>query len=220
MTGVAYALEMGAKLGENIEREWSEDSSPGELWDSLQLIKQDRRAGIKALADLSDRGSTLAMMYLGFALTNGGDPDEVGQGEVLLSKAAKGGSIEGGFQLAQFLITQERGADAVSQLKALAELQYGPAMYRLGSILYRGELVDRDLPQAVAYLERAKAAGHLPSMALLSWIYRKHGFGMRGRLAAHWNCLAKVPSLLWCLIRYPSSDRLRGFALPLARDQL
>lgn len=207
---------MSEKVGENIQREWDEDPFPGELWDGLQALKQDRGAGIAKLTELALRGSTLAMMYLGHAHTSAAARTELesGLGKAWLIKSAEGGSIEGRYQLADHYVRQGDGDSAVSELKNLAEQGYAPAMYRLGGILYRGELVDRDVPGAVHYLEMAKQAGHLPAMGFLSWIYRKEDFGIAGRLASHWNCLVKIPVGFWYIFRYPNSDRMRGFPFP------
>jgi TPR repeat protein len=206
---------MTAKLGENIQREWDNDPFPGELWDALQLLNEDSVRGRAMLADLGGRGSTLAMMYLGHSLTTtGGDDSNLARGEEWLVRSADGGSIEGRFQLFAHYERQQKGELAVAELRTLAEAGYVPAMYSLGSTFYRGKLVTQDIPLAVKYLNMARAAGHLPAMGLLAWIVRKEDFGLSGRIAAHRYCLAKIPSLAWHLVRYPSSDRLRGMKLP------
>lgn len=206
---------MVARLGENLQREWDEDPFPDELWHALQTLKGDRDAGIETLTTLAERGSALAMMYLGHTLTKSND-GEVAGAEKWLTRSAEGGSIEGRFQLAGYHESQGNMSDALAELKALADQEYRPAMYFLGWKLYRGELGERNIPEALKYLRMAKAAGHLPASGLLSWIYRKEGFGVGGRIAAHWYCLAKIPALGWHLLRYPNSDRMRGFTMPSA----
>jgi TPR repeat protein len=205
---------MNAKLGENTQREWDNEPLPGELWDALQLLEEDQVSGRAMLTDLAGQGSTLAMMYLGHSLTTSGNDSELALGEEWLIRSAEGGSLEGRFQLFAHYERQQKGELAVAELKTLTDAGYAPAMYALGSTLYRGKLVNQDIPEAVKYLNMAKAAGHLPAMGLLAWIYRKEDFGLSGRLAAHWHCLTKIPSLAWHLVRYPNSDRLRGMKLP------
>jgi TPR repeat protein len=200
---------MTKRLGENIQREWDEEPLAGELWDALQARKRDRAEGIALLNDLAGRGSALAMMYLGHAQVRGEDQDQVALGEQWLIKSATRGSIEGRFQLAQHYKRQKDGSKALAELKALASQGYTPAMYDLGLLLFRGELVDKSVPKAVGYLKMAISGGHLPSMGLLAKIYRKEKFGIGGRIASHWLCLTKLPALIRLMSRYPSSDRLR-----------
>jgi TPR repeat protein len=205
---------MTTKLGENIQREWDNEPFPEELLDALQLLKENPTEGRAMLTSLARQGSTLAMMYLGESLTKNDNDSDIALGEKWLIKSAAGGSLEGRFQLFAHYERQQKGELAVAELKALVKAGYAPAMYALGLTLYRGTLVNQDIPEAVKYLKMAKTAGHLPAMALLAWIYRKEDFGLSGRIAAHWHCLAKIPSLAWHLTRYPNSDRLRGMKLP------
>jgi len=205
---------MAVRLGENFQREWDEEPFPGELWDAQKLLKENLASGRAMLTDLAGRGSTLAKMYLGHSLVKSGESSEVALGEIWLIRSAKDGSVEGRFQLFVHYKRQQQGDKAVAELEALADAGYAPAMYALGLTLYRGKLVNQDIPEAVKYLNMAKGAGHLPAMGLMAWIYRKEDFGLSGRIAAHWNCLAKIPSLAWYLFQYPNSDRLRGMRLP------
>jgi TPR repeat protein len=208
---------MTSVLGENIQREWDEEPLAGELWDALQLRGQDRDAGNAMLTELATRGSVLAMMYLGHGyISGGGDQAQLALGEEWLIRSAKAGSIEGRFQLAGHYQRQNDREKELIELKALAEQGYSPAMYSLGLRLYRSETRERSVPEAVTYLKMARDAGHLPAMGLLSWIYRKEKYGLGGRIAAHWYCLAKIPAAAWYIMRYPNSDRLRGGRTPLA----
>lgn len=163
------------------------------------------------LTDLASRGSALAMMYLGHDYVSSGEPDQAAQGEEWLIRSAKGGSIEGRLQLAQYYQRQKAWGKALIELKVLADLGYSPAMYYLGRLLYKGYLGYKAVPEAVGYLKMAVDAGHLPSMALLSLIYRKEKFGLAGRIASHWLCLTKIPAFVRCMWSYPSSDRLRPY---------
>jgi len=108
----------------------------------------------------------------------------------------------------------------VEEYKKLASVGYAPAMFYLGTMFYSGQLVEKDIGKASEYFELAKEAGHLPSMGYLARIYGKGGFGLRGRIAAHWNCLAKIPLMIWYLSNYPNSDRMRGLRLPSSGNSL
>jgi hypothetical protein len=84
-------------------------------------------------------------------------------------------------------------------------------MYDLGRLPYKGDLGYSAVPEAIAYLKMAIDFGHLPSMALLSQIYRKEQLGISGKIAAHWLCLTKIPAVVRCVWSYPNSDRLRPY---------
>lgn len=205
---------MGAALGENLQREWDREPRAPDLWEALKLIEEDRPSGISKLTELSATGSALAMMYMGELLSREECESSNAVAERWLLKSAEAGSIEGRFQLATHYERMRAGQRAIEEHKKLAEDGYAPAMYLLGSIYYGGTLVDRDIHKAVKFFEQAKNAGHLPAMGYLSRIYRGEGFGWKGKFRAHWNCLTKIPAVIWFVTRYPHSDRLREFSLP------
>ncbi len=201
---------MAVKLGENLQNEWDSDPNADLVWDAIQLRKVDPEAGLKSLIEHSEQGSTLAMIYLVRELKSDNAQDDV---EHWLSEAADKGSLEACFQLAVHYHSKKNGEAAVERYKQAAGKGYAPAMYYLGMLHYHGIFVGRDVATALDYFERAKTKGHIPSMGYLAWIYRKEGFGLKGRLLAHWNCAAKIPSGVWHLIKFPNSDRIRGLSL-------
>ncbi|WP_428685234.1 tetratricopeptide repeat protein [Sphingopyxis sp.] len=205
---------MGATLGENLQREWDQEPQAPDLWEALKLIDEDRASGISKLTELSATGSALAMMYMGEILSREEGESSSDVAERWLLRSAEAGSIEGRFQLATHYERVRAGQRAIEEHKKLAEVGYAPAMYLLGSIFYSGTLVDRDIHKAVKFFEQAKNAGHLPAMGYLSWIYRSESFGWKSKLRAHWNCLVKIPAVIWFVARHPHSDRMRGFSLP------
>lgn len=200
------------KMGENMQREWDNEPLASELWEALQTRKQDRDTGIAKLTYLADRGSALAMMHLGHDYVSSGDHEQAMLGEEWLIKSAKAGSIEGRLQLAHYYERQKAWRKALAELEALAAQGYSPAMYHLARLLYGDELGYKAAPEAVRHLRTAISAGHLPSMALLSQIYRKEKLGLAGRIASHWLCVTKIPAFVRCLWSYPNSDRLRPYS--------
>lgn len=205
------------KTGENLQREWDAEPQAPELWDALQVLKRDHLQGKSELAAISEQGSALAMMYLGDTLSKSQIEDEAEQAELWLRRSADAGSIEGRFQLARHFERMGKGQAAVEEYAKLGSSGYPPSMFCLGVMFYQGTLVERDLGKSVEYFKHAKEAGHLPAMGYLAWIYRKEGFGLSGRIAAHWNCLAKIPEGTWYILKYPNSDRMRGFYLPSSK---
>lgn len=202
-------MGMGKPLGENIGREWNEEPMAVELWDALEIKKSDKATGFAALTDLASGGSALAMMYLGYDYVREEDQASLLAGEQWLKRSAEAGSIEGRLQLAVHYQRHLRWVEAEAELKALAAQNYAPAMYALGNLLYAGKTGEKLVPEAIHYLRLAKASGHIPATGLLSLIYRKEKFGLRGMMMSHWHCVSKVPSALWYLWNYPNSDKLR-----------
>ena len=205
---------MRKKLGENLEREWAKEAFPQELWNAARTLRTSRLWGLNELSKLAAQGSPLAMMYLGHALVKSGSESDVKTGCTWLMKSAEAGSIEGRLQLAIHYKQQAEGERAQSELSALVAQGYTPAMYLLASILYDGKIVERDLTQAIHLLKTACSAGHLPSHAFLSSIYRKERVGFIAKLRSYWLCLAKIPAFIWYLWRHPNSDCMRPLRLP------
>lgn len=207
---------MATRMGENIQREWDNEPLARELWEALRVRKEDRLKGAALLTELASQGSTLAMMYLGDLYIRGSNREEIEEGEKWLIRSADGGSIEGRYQLARHYCEERSWNEARAELQALAVAGYSPAMYALAQLLHRGDFGYKAVQDAIEYLRSAIAAGHLPSIALLSKIYRKEKFGLRVRMAAHWLCVTRIPALLKCTLSYPNSDRIRPI-LPAGR---
>jgi TPR repeat protein len=210
---------MAKRLSENLEREWDRERSALELWDAVHELDKDRASGVSTLERLAEEGSPLAMVYLGNAFWPEDGETTKDLAEHWLRRAAEAGSLEGRYQLAKLFEWLGDGPRAVAEHRQSAQEGYGPSMYLLGRIFYAGRLVAQDIPQAVSYLERAKRVGHLPTLGLLAYIYRKEAFGLQRFVTAQCDCIAKFPIVIWYAFRHPSSDRMRGFSLPSKASQ-
>jgi TPR repeat protein len=199
------------KIGENISREWDRDLFNQELWRALQLIEHDPLAGVQELESLSQRGSGLSMMYLGHALFVGRyglESDQV-LGESWLSRSADLGSMEAYYTLAKDLQDVGRGEEALEWFKKAANFGYSPAMFAVGWKYYFGQNVERDIVRAHEYFKRAADTGHLYGV-----LWESHSRREIRSNTATWmrNLSIRIPlvfRLIFALITYPSSDRLR-----------
>jgi len=153
-------------------------------------------------------------MYLGHTLLHGRDGIEADPGAGLewLQKSADNGSVEGRYLLAGYYERAGEHRKAAREYEILATQGYLPAMYRLASRLYRGIDGQKNIPEAIGWLNKAAGLGHLPARGLLSWIYRAEPLGIGKRIASHWHCAVKIPGLIGLVATYPTSDRLRGNA--------
>jgi TPR repeat protein len=201
----------GAKLGENIAREWREESRASELWDALQLVKTDSAAGVQTLEQLAHTGSGLAKMYLGDIHLKGkhGIPADRAVGERWLRQSAVEGSIEGAYGLAWHLLNAGQVDEAFEHYMRLGERGYSPAFYALGAHFYKGEVVECSLEKAHHFFVRGAALGHLYAAVWASRVLmrRESGFRKQCREFATWIALFKP--LLQTVWSYPNSDRLR-----------
>jgi TPR repeat protein len=201
----------GAKLGENIEREWREESRASELWDALQLVKTDPAAGVDTLEQLAYNGSCLAKMYLGEIHLKGehGVPPDREVGERWLRQSAEDGSIEGAYGLAWHLLRTGRVDEAFGQYSGLGERGYSPAFYALGAHFYKGEVVERSLDKALHFFLRGAALGHLHAAVWASRVLMRREMGFRKQCRGFADWITLLRPLLQTAWSYPNSDRLR-----------
>lgn len=206
----AANTELG-RLGENISREWSSDPHPHKLLNALQLIKSDVPAGVEMLSKLAENGSSLAMMYLGDAYMKGkyGMRKDDDLGEYWLRRSAAGGSIEGAYILAWHLLRSGRTDEALAEYRRLSDLGYSPAQFVLGWQYYKGPAVQRDLPNAMYYLELADKSGHLHAGHWICHILMREHMGPLAWLRGLFKKMRLTIPFVRTMVSYPNSDRLR-----------
>ena len=199
------------KLGENISREWSEDIQAPELWDALQRVKSEAPAGLRSLERIAYEGSSLAQMYLGHMHIGGRHhlPEDVERGEYWLRRSAEGGSIEGAYLLAGYLLRSGRHDEAISRYKRLADLEYSPAMFVLGWQYHQGEAIEKNMDRAIFYFKQAEEKGHFFAAQWLSHIFMRSGMGPLTWLRGATKRIALTIPFVCAMVRYPNSDRLR-----------
>ncbi|MBC2667025.1 sel1 repeat family protein [Novosphingobium flavum] len=201
----------GAKLGENIAREWSEEPQAPALWKALQLVKCDPHTGIEALELLASDGSCLAKMYLGNMYLSGkhGVRQNLDVGEYWLRRSAEEGSIEGAYGLAWHLLNIGQTDAALAEYDRLSDLGYPPALYILGVHFYNGEIVERNLSKALQYFLRGEAKGHFFAAKWACRLQIRGEMGLCARFLSLAKMLALTPSFLRTVLTYPNSERLR-----------
>lgn len=117
-------------------------------------LAQDEQAGIEAF----DRGDLVSAM-------------------TIFERAAAAGSALSQTRLAWILDGANEDERAVAMYRAAAEQEYAPGMHGLGEMYAKGEGVDKDLTQAVAWFTKAANAGHDKSLRLLIRAYEDGGLG-------------------------------------------
>ncbi|WP_261841708.1 hypothetical protein [Aliamphritea ceti] len=92
-------------------------------------------------------------------LKGSGVKQDLGLGERWLRLAARSGHQDAQVTLAILLAGKDHDA-SLSWYQKAAVQENPDALYNLAAIYFNGEQVDADLPQALEYAQRSKAAGH------------------------------------------------------------
>ncbi len=77
------------------------------------------------------------------------------------------------YQLARAKQASGQGRGAIADLRALADLDYVPAINNLGATYQIGIGVPRDYQKALFWYEKASEMGFAPSMAVVAWLYHR-----------------------------------------------
>jgi len=120
---------------------------------------------VRAWRPLADRGNADAQFNLGQAYKLGrGVPVNANLAEQWYERAARQGHVQAGANLGLILFQNGQRQRAMPYIQRAAEGGDPRAQYILGTALFNGDLVTRDIPRAYAHMSRAAAAG-LPQAA-------------------------------------------------------
>lgn len=203
---------MTSSMGEALAFEWEVDDHPDLLWDIVEGLKADPENSIEDLKEFAERGSRLAMIYLGMIYADGlyGVTKDWPLAEHWLLRSKESESIEGAFRLGKLLEAQDRDAEALEIYEELSDEYYSPAMYALAMNLWRSRDDENTKEKAVKYLEMAEREGHV--LAKIFWIkimIRGH-FGFYNRLIGLWCAIISVAPIGRFVSAHPASDQLRA----------
>lgn len=199
-------------MGENLLSEWRQDSHCHDLRETLLLIRSDSAAGYSELEKLVERGSPLAMMYLGLYYLFGKwgvEKDEV-RATKLLRQSSESGSIDGSYRLATLLETQGKHSEAFGILEALADRDFSPAQCRLGQHYCSGRYIPKDEQKGIALLKKAEQGGHLIARQTLANILLRSDKRFGSKVQGYFKRLQSGLPYLVIKSRNPESDRIRG----------
>jgi TPR repeat protein len=197
---------------ENIDREWNLEPLPAELENAIDVRRTDPFSAVKQFESLAEKGSSLAMLYIGDTYANGrGIERNIDLGDQWYQRAAEYGSIEAGHRLAFGYYHQGQYGKAVEELSNLSERGFTPAMYVLGSFYYCGTGVEKDLGKAIKYWKMAESAGHLAAARRISILLRTGEFGLTKKLTGYLKLLRTLYPYVKCIMQHPRSDRIRDW---------
>lgn len=136
-------------------------------WDELKrgfdLIESGAsKEAMETLKILAEKGSPAAPVYIGRMYEDGdGVRQDAGEAMAWYLKAAKYDFPTAHYFLGRLLENRGDYLEAIKWHEKASENNFIPSTFRLYRIYERGQGVERDLDAALAYLDRASAAGHI-----------------------------------------------------------
>jgi TPR repeat protein len=152
---------------------------PGEpdLAELEQVVRTRRRYPYEAMTRLkvlAERGSAMAMVFLGDSYRRGiGTDKDLAQSEEWYRRAADAGSVLGLYLLGRLFILQGRYDEAKSAFHFAAAGGYPPATSWLGRMYYFGWGGEKNIARAKLLLEEASARGNIIATSLLGHLLVK-----------------------------------------------
>ena len=198
-------------MGENLEREWDAEPHAGVLWDALEMAENDISAALEMMEDLAEKGSALAMMYLGNSYNFGNYGLEPNQelADSWLRRSARLGSIEGSFEFARRKEIEGDYELAEIEFRRLADRQFPPALYVLGRQHRHGGWLKQDTEKSIEFLEKAEKLGHFHAQHMLRYIHTHEKSGVANKVRGWVKFATMLIPFLRYSVNYPNSDRLR-----------
>jgi TPR repeat protein len=153
------------------------DSRPNEnsvaeftqLNEAYRALDRSPQAAVRSLAALADRGSPMAMLYLGYAYRNGiGVEKDADGAEAWYRKAAEAGLARANYHLGRLYLDCERYEDAKREFERASSGGFAPGDHFLGRMYYFGLGVSVDQPRARELLRAAARWGCIFAKALLA----------------------------------------------------
>lgn len=198
------------KYQENIDREWSDEPFPQELFDAIKLQEHSPLEAISVFKELSEHGSILSLLYLGDAYANGrGVESDVEIGLDYYERAGNFGSIEARHRIAYRKWCQDKHNETINILEDLSDLGFSPASYFMGLFYMSGNYINKDVTRSMEYFKSAERKGHLLAQRIVSIRLRSGEFGFFGRIMGYLKLVKLLPVFLYISLKKPDSDRVR-----------
>ncbi len=207
---------MSVRYLENFDREWSVEPDAERLLIAAKLQQSNPQECLKIWHDLAQQGSNLAKVYLGDAYANGRNVDrDIERGMQWYQRASDSGSIEASHRLAFWLWYKGEYQTAVERLKDIGERGFSPALTVLGSIYYsdyNDHTIGSNVELSLKYWRAAEAIGNLIAKRRISIFLRRKDSGLFDKVRGYLKLLRLIPEFMYFSIKYPMSDRLRGWS--------
>lgn len=207
--------------------DWESEPDHDELLLAADLRESDPIQALSRFEALARRGSTTSMAYigdmylqrsrlyrssLGRPYSHRSDMDgDWQEAERWLREGAERGSAIACYLLAWTYVNVGKPQEALHPLEVAAAQGYAPALNMLGRIYLAADTgVERDIPKARRYLERASAKGNLAGRAALFALFRKFPRSFAERMLGYMLYVVIIGHLMAVAVTEGfSSERLR-----------
>ena len=185
---------------------WATEPDERRLKSAYQTLRHDPARAHEELTALADRGSVMAMVYIGYAYERGLGINANWQTAVeWYHQAAERGSSLAKCYLGGLLVQQGNDEEARWVLSDEALKQDPLSMYWLAKLALKRQ----NYEEACQYLENAIKKGHIPSQRLLGGILLRGRFGVNSFLKGLRLCLGAVVMAFMIAKDDPYNPRLR-----------
>lgn len=144
-------------------------------------IEEDKAAAIHELRALSEKGSPMAMLYLGAIYLNNEHTNPKPEESAIYwySMALDRGSIVASFYLGDAYKRANLYDQAIRALRVGADRKFVLSMWLLGWIYFEGKGVPRDIHAARKIWKEAMDLGHVRSRRHIAHMYINGNFGLK-----------------------------------------
>ena len=175
------------------------------------LLKTNPQQAVKELEALSELGSSMAPLYLGWAFQNG---DGVLQNEVQaehwLRLSLDRGEMLASYYLGHLYTKLGRYEEANAVFEKGSNLGYSPSTYCLAMNILEGKPVPKNADRAKRLLEIASGQGHVFALRSLASLYLSGEFGLLKIAYGVWLWGISVLRGARMLMSNSDDDRLRA----------
>jgi uncharacterized protein len=164
---------------------WADgESEPdaGQLLQAYKMLNDGSAQAISDLTELAERGSSMSMLYLGYAFTNGvGVASDLAVAEKWYRLAADAGLTRAYYNLGRLHLANGQYLTAKQEFEVAASKEFMPAIHYLGRMYYFGYGVPVDGVRGKALLEKASKWGCVGAKATLAYdlIHRKNSLSAK-----------------------------------------
>jgi hypothetical protein len=192
--------------------DWSTEPDVPALKHAYALFKQDKAAAMPVLEGLAQKGSLMAMIYLG-GQYSGSVPEncrDIERAIFWYKMAFDRGAVFASYYLGDAYLRANKYVDAMRTLEWGAERKFVLAMWLLGLVYYQGIAIPKNLFKTKSMWEAAAALGHVRSKRSLALLYMRRQFGLQNVLKGMLLFLEALWDAIQIARRNPNSDLLKG----------
>jgi TPR repeat protein len=190
--------------------DWARETHKDQVPQAFKLVQTRPAEGLALCERLANAGSATAMVYAGIIYRDGlGRPPDSIEAEKWFRMAADKGTVSAYHFLGCLYGRLNRLQESREAFAIAGAKDYGPALNLLGRIYASGHGVEKNIPRAIQYFERASEVGHLGGRILLARLLMRYPTTWADTVRGLLLYVSWWPSVINTLIREGiSSDRL------------